>query len=248
MPRSAARAEECGPFTLFVGTGPWPYYARPRLGLEHEFTLSDVRAAQARKRELGQPEAFEWVHETTPSLLAATREAGLEVLEAPLMVLERSSWRAPEPPSGLELRILDVDDPALAAARAVQHVGFGAPGTATGPQGRTERDAAVDDAGLDFLRDRLRSRVTVMAVAEGRIGPVAAGQHQPVGVVTEVVGVATLPAVRRQGLGAAVTGALVEDALEHGAEIVFLSAGSEAISNVYRRVGFRRVATACIVG
>ena len=87
-----------------------------------------------------------------------------------------------------------------------------------------------------------------MAVAEGRIGPVAAGQHQPVDAVTEVVGVATLPAVRRQGLGAAVTGALVEDALEHGAEIVFLSAGSEAISNVYRRIGFRRIATACIVG
>ncbi len=32
VPRSAARTEECGPFTLFVGTGPWPYYARPRLG------------------------------------------------------------------------------------------------------------------------------------------------------------------------------------------------------------------------
>ena len=42
----------------------------------------DVRKAQARKRELGQPEAFELVHETTPSLLAAAREAGLvEVLE-----------------------------------------------------------------------------------------------------------------------------------------------------------------------
>ena len=26
-PRSAARAEPVGPFTLFVGTGPWPYYA-----------------------------------------------------------------------------------------------------------------------------------------------------------------------------------------------------------------------------
>ena len=31
-PRSAARVEEVGPFTLFVGTGAWPYYARPRLG------------------------------------------------------------------------------------------------------------------------------------------------------------------------------------------------------------------------
>jgi predicted GNAT family acetyltransferase len=66
--------------------------------------------------------------------------------------------------------------------------------------------------------------------------------------VTEVVGVATLPAARRQGLGQAVTGALVADALEHGAEIVFLSAGSDDIARLYARVGFRRVATACVVG
>jgi GNAT superfamily N-acetyltransferase len=248
VPRSAARTEECGPFTLFVGTGPWPYYARPRLGETHEFTADDVRAARARKRALGQPESFEWVHETTPSLLDAAQEAGLEVLQAPLMVLDRSAWRSPDPPRGLTLRILDGDDATLAAARAVQYVGFAAPGTASGPQGRKERDAAADGGGLDFLRERLRTRVTVMAVAEGELGPVAAGQHQPVDAVTEVVGVATLPNVRRQGLGAAVTGALVEDALEHGAEIVFLSAGSEQIGSVYRRIGFRRVATACIVG
>jgi ribosomal protein S18 acetylase RimI-like enzyme len=248
VPRSAARTEECGPFTLFVGTGPWPYYARPRLGLEHEFTADDVRAAYARKHELGQPEAFEWVHETTPSLLDAAIEAGLEILQAPLMVLDRSAWRAADPPSGMRLRILDADDDALATSRAVQYVGFAAPGTAAGPQGAKERDAAVDDGGLDFLRERMRTRVTVTAVAEGELGPVAAGQHQPVNSVTEVVGVATLPSVRRQGLGSAVTGALVEDALEHGAELVFLSAGSEQIGNVYRRIGFRRVATACIVG
>ena len=86
------------------------------------------------------------------------------------------------------------------------------------------------------------------AVAEGEYGPVAAGAHQPVGDVTEIVGVATLPAVRRQGLGGAVTGALVEDALERGVETVFLSAGSDDIARVYARLGFRRVGTACFVG
>jgi hypothetical protein len=68
--------------------------------------------------------------------------------------------------------------------------------TASGPQGRAERDAAVDD----------------------------------------------------EGLGDAVTGALVEDALEHDAETVFLSAGSDDIARVHHRLGFRRVGTACIVG
>ena len=54
---------------MFVGTGRWSYYARPRLGVTQEFTVADVEAALARKRELGQPESIEWVHETTPSLL-----------------------------------------------------------------------------------------------------------------------------------------------------------------------------------
>ncbi|MDA0165544.1 GNAT family N-acetyltransferase [Solirubrobacter ginsenosidimutans] len=247
-PRSAARVEQVGPFSVFVGTGSWSYYARPRLGLEHAFTIADVEAATARKRELGQPENIEWVHETTPTLLDAVRAAGLEVLEAPLLVLDRSAWRAPEPPSGMTLRVLDADDPALAAASAVQAVGFGAPGTAPGPEGVRERDAAIDDADSAFLRERMRRGLTVTVVAESEYGPVAAGAHQPVDGVSEIVGVATLPAVRRQGLGGAVTGALVEDALARGVETVFISAGSDDIARVYARLGFRRVGTACIVG
>jgi GNAT superfamily N-acetyltransferase len=217
---------------VFIGTGRWSYYARPRLGVTDEFTVEDVQAALARKREVGQPESVEWVHETTPSLLAAAREAGLEVLEAPLMVLDRSAWPAPEAPAGIALRVLDADEPAVAESVAVQNVSFGAAGTAPGPQGHAARDAALE-SDHDFLRE---------------YGVVAAGAHQPVGGVTEIVGVATLPVVRRQGLGGAVTGALVEDALAHGVETVFLSAGSEDIARVYGRLGFKRVGTACIVG
>src|SRR3954449_9078446 len=77
-PRSAARAEEIGPFTLFVGQGPWPYYARPRLGGDDPFTAADVEAVRARQRELGQPESFEWVHEVTPSLIDVVHAVCLE--------------------------------------------------------------------------------------------------------------------------------------------------------------------------
>jgi hypothetical protein len=45
-----------------------------------------------------------------------------------------------------------------------------------------------------------------------------------------------------------VTGALVEDAIARGVETVFLSAGSESIARVYGRLGFKRIATACVVG
>src|SRR4051794_32271101 len=115
VPRAAARVEEVGPFTLFVGTGAWPYYARPRLGLEHEFSFADVEAVRVRQRELGVPEAFEWVHETTPSLRAAIGD--VEVLEAPLMVLEQGAWRPPE--TSATIRLVGPDDD-LATVRAVQ--------------------------------------------------------------------------------------------------------------------------------
>jgi N-acetylglutamate synthase-like GNAT family acetyltransferase len=202
-----------------------------------------VAAVRARQRELGHPEAFEWVHETTPELLEVVRGAGIEVLEAPLMLLGE-----PRPADTQGVRILGADDPALGPSRAVADVGFKAAGTALGPEGARERDAALSEATLDFVRDRVRRRLTVTAVAEGDDGPVAVGSHQPVGDVTEVVGVATLPAFRHRGLGGAVTAALVADALQHGAEVVFLSAGSEEIARVYARLGFERIGTACIAG
>jgi predicted GNAT family acetyltransferase len=86
--------------------------------------------------------------------------------------------------------------------------------------------------------------LTVTIVAEDDDGVLAVGSHQPVGSVTEVVGVGTLPSARRRGLGAAVTAALVADARGRGAEIVFLSAGSDDIARVYGRLGFERVGTA----
>ena len=135
-----------------------------------------------------------------------------------------------------------------AAARAVQNVGFGAAGTAAGPRARPSATRPSTSDGLDFLRERMRRGLTVTVVAEGDARPGRRREHQPVEGVTEVVGVATLPAVRRQGLGGAVTGALVEDALARGVETVFLSAGSEDIARVYGRLGFRRIGTACIAG
>ena len=57
---------------------------------------------------------------------------------------------------------------------------------------------------------------------------------------------ATLPTARRRGLGALVTAALVDDARAGGARTVFLSAGSDDVARVYEKVGFARVATACI--
>ena len=94
-------------------------------------------------------------------------------------------------------------------------------------------------------RDRVAAGVTVMALAEADGGVVALGSHQPIGAVSEVAGITTLPAYRRRGIAAALTHFLALDARQRGSTTVFLSAGDEEIGRVYQRVGFRRIGTAC---
>jgi len=244
-PRAAADVEQHGALTLFVSRIPWRFYARPRLGLGEDVGADDVAAVRARQRELGVREAFEWVHETTPSLAGAAEAAGLEVLRVPLLALVAADWTQPPDPVGVRLRMLGADDPGLPAAQAVVELAF-----ATGPEselGPEARDLALGKLGdLDFLRERIGDGLTAMAVAESDAeGVLAAGSHQIAAGVAEVMGVGTLPSARRRGLGGAVTGRLVQDAREHGAAIVFLSAAGEEVARMYERLGFRRVGTAC---
>jgi GNAT superfamily N-acetyltransferase len=206
---------------------------------------------RARQRELGAPEAIEWIAELEPGLLDLARAAGMRVTRAPLLVLRAGRWRTPDPPAGVTVRPLAPGDPALAAAGAVQDIGFAHPGTAVGTAGPAERDAAAigrSAAELDFLSDRIRAGLTATVVAEDAGGVLAAGAHQPVGDVSAIVGVATLPSARRRGLAALVTARLVQDARERGAELVFVEAEDADVARIYARLGFERVGTACIAG
>jgi ribosomal protein S18 acetylase RimI-like enzyme len=204
---------------------------------------------RVRQRDLGVPEALEWIREVQPELEGVAREARLKVKPVPLMVLGEGRWRTPDPPDGITVRLLMPGDPALAATGAVQHIGFAHPGTAVGEAGAAERDAsAVGQSAveLDFLSERIRNGVTQPVVAEDEGGVLAGGSHQPVGGVSAIVGVATLPSARRRGLAALVTARLVQDARERGAELVFIEAEDEDVARIYSRLGFERIGTACV--
>lgn len=232
VPRSAARAEEFGPLTLFVREGEgWPYYARPALGYGGEVTVADVERVRARQRELGVPEAFEWVAETTPGLRAAVEASGLVVREHPLMVLD-GEGAAAAVPEGVTVRMVGADDPVLPSAAAAPYAAFGVAPT----PGAAAQVAARIAAGLTHLAAAVDADGTALC----------AGQHQPVGGVSEVVGVGTLPAARRRGLGLAVTAALVADARARGVETVFLTATDGDVARLYGRLGFRTAGTALI--
>jgi GNAT superfamily N-acetyltransferase len=255
VPRREADAEDHGSLTLFVRSGiGWPFYARPTLGGSTPDAAA-VHAVRARQRELGIPEAFEWVDEVTPGLADVAASAGLDVRRCPLMVLDTDRVVLPTPPPGVFVSLLDPASADLAErladVRAVANVGFGSPGTSAGSAGPAERDAARSVPPVtDSERDALRSGAVARALAEDRtgagLGALASGSYQRAGDVVEIVGVATLPSARRRGIGAAVTGALTADALDRGAELVFLSAGDEDVARMYATLGFEQVATACI--
>ena len=247
VPRPAADVEEHGPLTLFVSRIPWRFYGRPRLGLDGVLTAGDVRALRARQRALGVREALEWVDETTPSLAGAAEAAGMRVARVPLLALDVAAWRPVPIPAGVGVRGLDADDDALRASQGAVEVAFAHGDMATGPAGAAARDAAAAAAGgLGFLRDRIRAGITRVAVAEtASEGVVAAGSHQPRDGVSELMGIGTLPAARRRGIGLALTGGLVEDARAIGVQLAVLSAASDDVARLYARAGFRRVATAC---
>ena len=243
VPRSATRTEEIGPFTVFINQGEgWRYYARPRPG-EGDFGVDDVHAVVARQQALEQPRRFEWIDDVAPGVRIATAEAGMAQEDRPLMVMRAEDFSPVAVPEGAEVRIVGPDDD-LATATAVAMIGFAAPGTeigTTGTEGLAEVASRLDPRAVAFTRGRMAAGLTTMVVAAVDGVPVASGSHQPTGGVSEVTGVASLPAYRRRGLGAAVTSALVADALGRGVDLVCLSAGDDEIARVYARVGFREV-------
>lgn len=243
VPRRFATTEEVGPFTLFLdASAGWPWYARPRLGGHGPYDAAAVAGVLARMRELGVPETIEWVAETTPTLLDAVRaEGSLEVEEIPLMVLSTAP-AAGDLPHDVTVRMLGpADEHLLRPSSGVAQLAFG-PATEE-PAGVADRDAAGRAPSATAVA-LLRAGEARIAVAEhAEHGVLATGRHIPVGPVSEVVGVATLPAEQGRGLAAAVTRTLAADAAEHGVRTLFLTASSQRVARLYSRLGFGRVGT-----
>lgn len=252
VPRVDTRIEDFGPLRLFVREGEgWPYYARPTPGWSGAVDVADVDKVRHRQRALGISESFEWVAETTPELRGAAEASGLVVHEHPLMVFDPTvPTIVPEAPAGLSVRVVGPEDPALPSALAVPYLAFDEPGTQVGAADRAELAQAVkaqlDDGSLERAIGRIQAGVISIAAAIEDGTALCAGQHKPVGEVTEIAGVGTLPAARRRGLAAVVTRALMADATSRSVRTIFLSAASDDVARIYGRLGFRHLGTALV--
>jgi ribosomal protein S18 acetylase RimI-like enzyme len=232
VPRAVASVEQVGPFTLFVaepGTG-WQFYARPRLGGRDVFTAEDVCRVLDSQRELDVPRAIEWVDEVTPSLLPAVRAAGHEPHRYPLLVMPSDVTVAPDP----RARSLKPAEPHLSLAMGAVSAGFA---------GRDEVEPKDPGKRPELME---RGDLLVVASFEGN-RLCGAGSAAPRGDVAELMGIAVPPGHRGRGHGTAITSTLVAACREQGVEVVFLSAGSDAAADIYRRIGFVDVGTACIL-
>jgi len=246
VPRASAHTEQIGPFTLFVADYGWPFYARPTLGERTAATKADVLTVLERQRDLGIPQAFEWLSDLAPDVAEPVRVAGLRIHRCPLMVLQ-GAIPIPSPHAEVDVRVVGSGElDLLAATRAAIGVGFQAGGVDVGPDPESD-DRPVDPSTVATrIQDGLLVQVTTIDRATGEV--LGGGAHVPrrKAGVTELVGIGVKPSARRRGIGLAVAALLAADARTSGIDTVFLSADSDAVARIYARAGFVRCGTSCI--
>ena len=224
-----------------VPVSPFTCFFHPRDPLRFlNYAIPDVPAGgdlrepldrlRAEFRERERLPRFEYVEGFAPDLGAALEQAGFELeLRAPLMTCPAAGITAPPAPAGLEIV------PAAQDVRAYLTVGRRAFGSGDEPDASDEQ---VDD----WRARRTGAGTALLGLLDGEPVAVSAATPPQDGLA-EVAGIGVLAHARNRGIGAAMTAAASQDAAATGAELVFLSPGTEGARSVYERVGFRPAET-----
>jgi len=220
--------EQHGPFlaTFSRNTAhPFLNYAIPDDGAEP--TAADVAALAAAYEARGLAPRLEYLASLAPAVEPALLDAGFTV-EGRLALMTAGPPREAALPDGIELRFPGTNDD-LRGVRLVQHEAY-------------EDPDPVDDAAVERLRRNLDDGAGAILARE-RTGhaPVGAGEFTtPDDGVTEITSIAVRAGWRRQGIAAAITARLLDDARCAGVTTAFLMA-NDAESRVYARVGFQPI-------
>jgi GNAT superfamily N-acetyltransferase len=219
------------PFTLFFHeTDPLPYfnYAIPDSPASGDLT-EPLDRLEAEFHARHRVPRFEFVEACAPRLAAALEAHGFALETRPqLMVCPRGKERAAAAVSGLEVAVLETATALeeFIAFLDVQRRAFGLQ-TAPAPSDEVARN----------LRETLGEGFAFLARIAGE--PVATAMIQPPhDGLTELVGVATLEAFRRRGIGGFLSFAAVRAAFDRGVSLAFLSAADERAGRVYEAAGF----------
>lgn len=179
-----------------------------------------------RVQAVGLPYCLQLRPGASPALaeLAAARAMSVEA-EVPLMVMDPAVATCARPPAGLELRELSPEQAGLHASVA----------------------AAAFEAPQEFLArlmipDVLRLPGVRCYLGEVDSQPVTTGMGITLGAFVGVFSIATPPAHRRRGYGAAVTTRAIADGMAAGAKWSWLQSTPAGYAT-YARLGFRAVET-----
>jgi ribosomal protein S18 acetylase RimI-like enzyme len=199
-----------------------------RIRLDAERADARIREMQDRFQTAAVAPTW-WIdaHSTPSDIGKRLERMGLVYETVPAMRIESTLVPEPRSPAGVTLSWA-VDRESIRAAMSLIATGFGMPG-------------ALGGALADLMAPLARPGGPVhTVVAQLDEIPVAAAQGILVGDAVAIFNVTTLEAARGRGIGAAVTLAVVRDAIERGARFGVLESSEMGLS-VYRRIGFRDV-------
>jgi ribosomal protein S18 acetylase RimI-like enzyme len=222
------------PFRLFFHPAdPLPYfnYAVPERTVDGNLT-EPLAALRGEFRKRNRIPRFEFVEESAPGLAGILAAAGfIEEARPVLMACLPAALRTAPRVGGLEVTVLTPLSslPEIKRFLLVQRLGFGF------RQSPSDEDAR-------WFRGSLGDGRALLGTLGGDPAGTAMFTHPGDGL-TEVVGVATIPALRRRGVGTALTAEAVHTAFDLGLEAVILSAADERAGRIYESVGFRRFGT-----
>lgn len=226
------------PFTCFVNPddpAPGYNYAIPDEPLTGDpgAALDDL-AAFYRARD--RAPRFEFLDDYAPGLSAALAGRGYR-LEMRSYLMTCTPAEATHPPSLPDVVVRRLTDASpLSDFQALMTVQSRSFGPADAPA------AAPTDA--ETFRRRFAATTFFVAELDGMI--VSGGAYTPPSDgVTEVVGIATLPAFRGRGIAGLLTARITADAFAAGVDLAFLTAGDEKAGRVYGRVGYRPAGHGC---
>jgi GNAT superfamily N-acetyltransferase len=179
------------------------------------------------------PGAAVVIEELEPERAASLRDAAHgPITTRELLTCAPADLRTPPDVPGLTIVTLDATSPVddVRAGLDANELGFD-PSAAPASNAQAEH----------FRRGLVTNRAFVARVD----GEIAGGGmfNPPIDGVAEIVGIGTLAAFRRRGVGAAVTARAAQTAFELGVDLVFLSTHDPGARRIYERLAFTLRAT-----
>jgi len=223
--RGRRDVESIGPFlAAFDGDDASPFrnYAIPDEGARPTLEeVEDLRRAFTRRHRLPR---LDFLPAAAPAAEAALLQAGFVTEDRlPIMTCAPTQLRELPPPPGIRLVVaVGIDE--LRQAAAIQNTAYGAPEPTAADVARLQH--TIDAGGVVGLAQE----VSGGGVASGLVAAASDG-------FAELAAVGVLPAWRRRGIAAVLTGTLGRAAFDRGVPVLMLMA-NEAEQAVYTRAGF----------